>query len=120
MTLGMLAWTPSPVEILLLLVSLALVFVYGSIKIFGYFVRQHGQPPVEGSPASTQVPATLADHDAGDGETSPVADEAAKLAKIEEQIEKLDDKLLDGEISEEHHAKVVARLEAKREKIVAD
>lgn len=73
--------------------------------------------------ASTQAPPRNEDPpvvpEPSDGGTSPDADVAAKLAKIEEQIERLDDKLLDGEISEEYHAKMMARLEAKREKLVA-
>jgi hypothetical protein len=38
---------------------------------------------------------------------------AAQIAKVDDQIGRLDDKFLDGELSEEHHAKMLARLEGK-------
>lgn len=50
--------------------------------------------------------------------SGPSPEAAAKLAKVEEQIEKLDDKLLDGEISEDYHEKMMSRLEARRDKLL--
>lgn len=56
-------------------------------------------------PTSAQLPQT--------GAEAPNDEAVAKIAKLESQIEKLDDKLLDGEISEDYHAQMMARLEAK-------
>ena len=68
--------------------------------------------PVTVEPPTTVIPTAP-------GPAAPPSDVPEKLAKVEEQIEKLDDKLLDGEISEDYHEKMMARLEAKREKLLA-
>ena len=54
------------------------------------------------------------------GRADSSGDVAAKLAKVEAQIEKLDDKLLDGEISEDYHAGMMERLQSKRRELLAD
>ena len=65
--------------------------------------------PLPGPP-STPAPAAVVGHS---------SELAAKLAKVEEQIEKLDDKLLDGEVSEEYHERMMARLQEKRARLLA-
>jgi regulator of protease activity HflC (stomatin/prohibitin superfamily) len=45
--------------------------------------------------------------------------DAARIAALEEKLEKLEDRLLDGEISEEMYTKLAAKIEARLEKLRA-
>jgi len=85
-----------------------------------------------GRPPTLQLPDPVPQPAAVPGETAqsppapptpavavvPSPELAAKRAKLEEQIEKLDDKLLDGEISEEYHEKMMARLQQKMDRLL--